>query len=203
METVICQMYDTEEFPNFRNSGIDCLHLWCLNRDSYPVRLRIENFSYFAHIELPSFVNGRVIKWDVSKSQLLVDEIASMLKKDAPIGWELCSKKKLYYDRGNREYSMLKLHFNAYTALKHCENLVVKSRKYGCLGEMVLPVWESGIKNIRKLFTKQNCKFSQWFSVKGVIIPIDHEDRLSTPGTEERPILEYIIDYNTITPIDF
>jgi len=203
MERITAMIYDVEEMRNYRHTKVDVLSLWCFSPDSLPIRLRIENFNLQGYLELPSFINGRYTIWNLSMCQLLVDELVKFLRDDAPVSWSLESKQKLYYDRGNRKYQFLSLKFNSNDALRHCENLTKKTRRYEGLGDLTLPMLETGIKSIRKLMTSRNCGFTQWFTIQGVEIPWGNEERISTKGTIDKPIKEYIVDWTTLTSIDF
>ena len=200
---VICHAYQVIEEKNFRNTNTTILHLWCFDRESKPIHLRVETFYNFHYIELPTFVDGRPITWDVGLAEIFVKSLIKMLRDDAPVSWMLTFQEKLYYDRGGRKYPLLMLFYKSNDAMRHCDNLVKKNNKYELLGTMTLKTHLGNISSLRKLFTFVKCKYAQWFQITGIEIPIDSDERLSVDGFQLRPIKEYIVDWKTIIPIDF
>jgi len=199
MESVTCHAYKLEVNDNFRESGQACLHLWCLDRNSHPVRLRVEDFPHFCFMELPQFVDGRPKQWVEGDVNLLLQRISAMLSADAPTEWALVQRAKLYYDRGGKTYPMVMLNFRSQNAMRHCHNLVKKNLRYGDLGTVVLRVWEDTINIFRKFFTNRRCRYAQWFTVQGTVVSLD--DRLSVEGTTEAPIREYTVAWDTLQPL--
>jgi DNA polymerase elongation subunit (family B) len=63
-------------------------------------------------------------------------------------------------------------------------------------------MWETSISVVRKMLSVKECKYAQWFSVQGREVIVGHEYRVSTPGTKEKPMREYIASYASLTAID-
>lgn len=169
------------------------IRAWCLDRESKPYLIRIEDFPVFCHIELPLFVNGRYFQWN----QRLVDQFMVWLNhalQDAhPDKAIFKMAKKIYYYRGQRQYPMIMISFTTLEAMHKCENFLNSPRKVTDIGVVVCKVWETSISMIRKLLTVRDVKYSQWFTIQGY-----RADEDNCISTLER---EYIADFRTMVPI--
>ncbi len=177
----------------YTDVGHIAIHVWCLDRDSKPYFLRIEDSPTTCYVELPTIVYGRPFRWNRISAQKVVEYLNFRLKDHAPIGHSLTFRKKIYYYFGEGDYPMLQLQFKSIQALNHCENLLkypLKTREYGTLR---CHVWESKIPIVRKLLTRQNMSFSQWFTVHGDYV--EESMRISTMDHE------YVVDSRTMEPI--
>jgi DNA polymerase elongation subunit (family B) len=67
---------------------------------------------------------------------------------------------------------------------------------------MILHSHMGSIPILRKLFTYRDCKFATWFNIKGRETNTELDDRLSIDGTKLRPIKEYVVNWQTMQPID-
>nr|QBK92039.1 MAG: DNA polymerase elongation subunit family B [Pithovirus LCPAC304] len=180
----------------YTDEGHIAIHVWCLDRDSKPYFLRIEDFPVTCYVELPTIVYGRPFQWNRIAAQKVVAYLNFRLngaQDHAPIGHSLTFRKKTYYYLGEGLYPMLLLQFKSIQALNHCQNLLkypLKTREYGTLR---CHVWESKIPIVRKLLTGQHMSFSQWFTVQGDYV--EESLRISTMDDE------YVVDSRTMEPI--
>ena len=169
------------------------IHVWCLDRDSKPHFLRIENFPVLCYVELPTIVWGQNYKWNQYKANKMYEYLCFRLGDDAPIGSKLRFLKKTYYYRGDITYPMLQLRFKTLDALRHCENLLNYPLKTRMFGTIRCSIWETKIPVIRKLLTNQNMSYSQWFTVSAT--PVEDDLRISTTNKE------YIAEWRTMRAV--
>lgn len=192
--------YDLIIEDDFRGSGHLSLHLWCLDRNSNPSLLRVEDYEATAHIELPQFVDGQRIVWDPLKARLIEAYLRRVLGEDQPSRCELVEKTKLYYYQTSRT-PCLEVTFRTLHAMKHCSNLLAKPRQIPDLGLVRFDVWEVEISTVRKLFTALGLRYAQWFKALGQEVHFDHELRAATAGTEAKPIREFLVPWRSIVPL--
>lgn len=200
--TTIQHAYDIEIEDDFKGTGKSFIHMWCLDQKSNPSLIRMQ-FPAFCYIELPEFVNGNPISWDKNSASRIVKYLQFVLKESghSPTGWNLVWKAPIHYYKGSEKAPMLFLKFESVGAMRHCSRLVNKPRNIKGVGDVVMKMWENNISIIRKMFTLKDCRYSQWFRITGNEIPVGTESRITTPGTKERPMKEYICDWNTILPV--
>jgi DNA polymerase elongation subunit (family B) len=195
--------YDIEVIENFNNSNKSMIHMWCLNNKSEPALLRIE-FPAFCYVQLPEFVDGIPIIWNDVSAKCVANYLAFVLKSDkhSPTAWKLTFNPTIYHYNGDIKYPMLFLKFDSVDAMRHCSRLLNKPRYIKRVGNVTMKMWENNISIIRKMFTLRSCKYSQWFMVSGNEIPVDCSSRISTAGTKDCPVREYVCNWLTIVPVD-
>ncbi len=222
VQDIVSHTYDMKVEDDFLGRGKTEIHMWTLSRDekdpnkSTPNLLRIQDFPVFCHMELPQFVDGRVIDWTEGSAGRVVEWLARTLGEDAPTKWIFTMKPKIYYYREDRKFPMVMMMFKTVKAMYHCQNLVAKPRRINDLGNIKLEMLETSISIIRKLFSLRGCRYAQWFTIKGQEVPIDHEARVSTEGTPSMPevksgdgkviypftpaipLREYIVEWKTL-----
>jgi DNA polymerase elongation subunit (family B) len=198
---IISHTYSTEILDDYLGEESCNLHLWTLNRNSEPYLLRIRDFPIFCYLELPPIVHDQFINWSEGSAAQVVAWLTRALGEDAPKSWTFKHLRKLYYYRGERLYPMILLKFQTLKAMSHCRNLVNKPHRVADLGTMRFDMHEMDISPIRKLFSLRKCRYSQWFRIKGIEIPYDSGDRISHRGTPERPIREFLVAWDSLTPI--
>lgn len=177
------------------------IHLWCLDRESKPWLIRVTDFPTFCYVELPSVIQGVPFNWTQTEANRVVDYLKKVMGENAPVNYVFNRFQKLYYYQGDKKYPMLFLQFRTMEALNHCKNLLGKPRKIADFENLYLNVYEANIDPIRKLFTVTDCNFCSWLNVSGEEIPYDSEFRISTPGTEAKPIREMKISYKNMKQI--
>jgi DNA polymerase elongation subunit (family B) len=178
------------------------INLWSLDKESKPYLVRIEDFPIFCWLELPSIVNGSPFNWDNFQANKVFSYISKVMDEKKPIEYHFEFKQKLYYYQGDRKYPMMMLKFNTLEAMNYCKNLFSKPRNIYGLGSMNFNIYEAHIDPIRKFMTVINADFCSWLNVSGEIIPFDSHKRISTQGTEEKPITEILVSYKDIKMVD-
>lgn len=193
---VIQHSYDIEIEDNFQNSGLVHIHLWCLNRDSKAVLIRINDYEASCYLQLPTFVDGVPVYWDEYNVKRIVLYLKFVLKESGPTKYGLMGKIPLHYYKGDTTTPMLCLTFPNLKAMRDCQNLLSQPRNIRGLGNVKVEVWETSITVIRKLLTEKRQGFAQWFSIIGREVPQGSELRAATAGT-----LEYLCSWHSLTPI--
>ena len=185
-------------------SGYTTINCWALDRNSQPHLLRIHEFDAFCYVELPLFINNSPVNWQGFREKIIYDTICFILgDEDQPYRYRYELKEKIYFYKGkNKKYPMLLLCFRSLKSMQMCKNKLKRAFKvYGLKGgtkkddvtTLAVRVWETHIPLERKMLTLRNCKFSQWFNIKGVFV--QGEDKISTLENE------YVVDWKTLEPI--
>ena len=169
------------------------IHVWCLDQNSKPCFLRIEDFPVLCYIELPMIVQGQYRQWNNDMARRFMKYLNYRLKDHAAIGYSLRYMKKTYYYRGKITYPMLLLKFKTLNALRHCENILKYTLNTMDFGYLKCNIWECKIPTIRKLLTNQGMSYSQWFTVRGE--KVEPDLRISSLDDE------YIIQWKTMNPV--
>ena len=198
-DEITIHSYDWQVKSDHENSN-SVIHCWGLNRDSEPNLLRFHNFDAFCYVELPQFLNNSYIRWKGFRERIVYDAICYKLEEDRPHKYMYVEKEKLYFYKGkNKKYPMLLLCFHSVESMQKCKNkLKYPFKVRGIKGDndetmVSLKVWETHIPLERKMLTLKNCKYSQWFNVKG--IKVKDEDKISTLENE------YVVDWKTLKPL--
>ena len=194
VETLQVHAYDWTVEDSYTDDDNLAIHAWCMDKDSVPYLLRINDFPAFCHIELPMFVKGRPYNWTQTNVERLTETLSYMLKEHAPQRVIYKRSKKTYYYHGNRTFPMMLYCFKNMEAMKHCENVLKDAIKTDEWGYIKCNVWESGIPIVRKLLTIQKTTFSGWFECEAYKTEDDY--RLSVIDNE------YIINWQSMRPID-
>ena len=89
-------------FPYFWHTDdseieITKLRIYALNKKNETVVLRVDDFTPYVYLELPTIVNEKPITWDAGKAQLLSDRINEQVGYFAPVRMRFLFKKKLYF----------------------------------------------------------------------------------------------------------
>lgn len=175
------------------------IHLWCLDRESKPWLVRINDFPAFCYIELPTIIGGRHIQWDEMQATKVANYLKKSMGDNAPYDWRFGFYQKLYYYQGEKKYPMLFVFFRTLDAINHCRNKLGKPVNINGFGTMNLNVYETQVDIVRKLFTVRDLTFCTWFNIKGKEIMTDSDQRITTAGTDEKPMREMIVSYKNIT----
>jgi DNA polymerase delta subunit 1 len=181
-------------------TGYTTINCWALDRNSDSYLLRIHDFDAFCYVELPLMLNNSHVAWEGFREKLAYEAICNKLGDDRPHRYMFVKREKYYYYKGeNKTYPMLLLCFHSIEAMNTCKRKLafpfkIRGLKGGNEDTMVpVRVWETHIPIERKLLTLRNCKYSQWFNIKG--IKIVGEDKISTLENE------YVVDWKSLNPI--
>ena len=74
-----------------KEKDVTCIRVYGIGQDGSSKCLRIDDFTPYAYIELPSN-----IEWTTSKAQLVCNKIDEMMGEKCPLKKVLMQKKKLY-----------------------------------------------------------------------------------------------------------
>ena len=199
MENVKVHAYDWKP-GNDSETGNTTINCWALDKESNSHLLRISNFDPFCYLELPLYLNNSYVRWDGFREKLVFQRICEILGDNKPYRYIFQHKKKYYYYKGKeKKYPMLLLCFKSTEAMMECKRrLKFAFKVFGLRGGdkkgdesmVAVRVWETHISLVRKLLTVKDCKFCQWFNIKG--IKAKGDDKISTLENE------YIVDWRTL-----
>jgi len=193
MEELIVHAYDWNlEDKQTDNDGLS-IHAWCLDKNSKPYLLRFEDFPAICYIELPLFCQGCYIQWDKNRAIEIYNYLVLKLGDNAPNNFDFFYKHKLYYYKNGKKYPMIRLNFKSIDNMRKCQYLVSKPLSINPYGTINFKMWEFDISTILKMLCFRKCNYSQWFKVKGELVP--PEEKLSTLDNE------YICEWKKIIPI--
>lgn len=199
-EKIIVHGYDwtIEDLPETDHIQIKG---WCLDRNSIPHMIRVEDFPEFCYVQLPQYIRGVYFKWDNAHVDLIYKQISMKLEKwgnSAPIRYEFVQKHTLYY-YSMTKYPMLLLYFRRSSDLSKLQNILepdglfLPTFLYYKNIKLYMKVWETNIDMIRKYFTNRNTGMSQWFTADAE--RMNGADKMSTLE------FEYKIDWRTMVSI--
>lgn len=218
-QEIIAQPYDITITEGEKGVDGDIINLWCLDRSSNPLLVRLPKFPAICYLELPQYIDNERVEWSEDGAARMYNQLVKILGDDAPYEYSFNRQTKYYYYRPGKTYQMLKLHFSRIQAMHHCRNLVAKVRTYYNVSTKPLTikmdVWEDGISYVRKMFSLQKLPYTGWFRTSitdrsdnsqaarsiGIEIKPDDAERYSDSGTESHPRKEYSVDWKTLRPI--
>ena len=182
------------------------IQLWCFNKASEPVLLRVRDFPVFCKIELPPVIDnyGYITPWNYNNAASLYQDMKRLLEKkeiDLPVKWNFMHSDKLYYYTGEKKYPFLLMVFNTiehmFTISRICKKIY--SREFG---RVELTFCEMDVDIYNKMFSLRHLGTSERFICQGIEIPAESEDRISKPGTINRPFKEYEIRWKSLKKIE-
>lgn len=222
-EELIVKCFHYEEEDNFEDTNRINLHLFCHDRNSNSIGLRIINFRVYCCIELPRFTlyqnqspDGDIkkatytpssyITWDLElakKVYMILCEQQSKgtswktgLPKDPPFDFYFGEFTDIYYYTGKTK-PYLYLFFHTINARNDMLNTIKFPIWIKGEGYMKFEMHENKIPTFRRLMSKQKVKYTSWISVKGKKVPVGSRNRIMKDY-----MTEYIIDFTTITQIE-
>lgn len=192
MEDLCVQPYDW--CGGDRDNSFSC-RIWCHDKDSQRVLLRVEDYQPFCRLELPIYVEGVHIKWQLDSLRAYTEWLRKFLEHHAPTRIIYNDLEKLYlYNRRNRR-PFLTCFFRSEAALLHC-TAAINKKPYSIsrLGLIRAKVWETGIHSVHRLVTDLKVGYGQWLKVKGQ--KVEEIDRISRGKTRE-----YLVSHKDISPM--
>ena len=168
------------------------IQCWCLDRESKPSLVRIEDYPATCFIELPTEIDGRRVNWFDRDVDIFMKSIFEKLGGASPISFPFSMKPKLYYYQKTR-YPMIHLTFNSLRDMRECVRIFSRPYYFKGKGRGKVQVWENKIPLIRKFLTRVHLEPSQWFSVDAK--KVTGKDKISY--LEE----EYITSWKNIKPL--
>lgn len=216
-EELTLKPFRFEEKDNDNGSGRLGLHMWCFDKNSNSVLIRINNFRVYSCIELPThrmikidspdgdfrktrYEKGSVIAWDQALAEKVYSSICykcnnAKIPKEAPFDFYYNLFTDIYYYK-NKKKPYMYLYFDTLQGRYDLNN----SLKYPVYvpgeGYMELTMHENKITTFRRLMSKRDIKYGQWFTIKGCKIPVESPHRVS-----KYYCTEYIVNYETMNGI--
>ena len=195
--------YDITTHDNTLNEEGDPqteIRLWCFNKESEPILIRVKDFPVFCKIELPTTVDkyGNIMTWNYESCQDLIKIMKRVLDKkeiDPFKKWSFFRGHKLYYYNGERKYPFILMVFNTiehmHTVSKVCRFIYTPN------GKIELKYHETEVDLHNKMFSMKNLGCTEQFICEGQEIGVDEEERISKPGPTWRPLKEYIVKWKS------
>ena len=178
---------DQENVTSIRAYGLDTN-----NRN---VCVRIDNFTPYVYIELPTH-----IKWTNDKAQLLGNKLDSLMKDRKPLKKVLVFKHKLYYayfneDGGRKLFPYLFCSFSTWLDIKKSLLYLVRKKiLVNGIGSLKLRIHESDASPILQLTCTRNIPIAGWINFIGK--PVEGDLKITSCDKE------YIVKYKTMGPGD-
>ena len=167
---------------------------WCLDRNSEPCLVRIEDYPASCRIMLPRL--GKNKKWNARKAKILFQEIQEKLNKDGkntkPIKHQFAKLKRLY-NYSTKKTPFITVYFRHISHMWDCKTRLDHGFYSQAFGKLDLTVHEADIKPIWKFLADADINYTQWFNVKAKKVT---SNKISTLDNE------YIISWLDIQPID-
>lgn len=219
-EELTLKPFRYEERDDFNNTGRIALHMYCFNKNSESVFIAINNFRVYCCIELPEYRmiqelppdgdikkavyrQGSRIVWDSELASKVYSAICykqgnvrnGKEPKEQPFDYYFNFFTDIYYYT-NRKKPYLYLYFDTLkgrndlnTALRY--PIYIRDEGY-----IQLTMHENKISTFRRLMSKRDIKYAQWFNIKGIKVPTNSPHRVTKPYC-----IEYIVNYETMNGI--
>lgn len=186
-------------------TGRSDLSIWAIGRGEDRYLLRQRSCPVFCYIALPKFVAGKRAYWSSGTCsevyEWLRKEVGKSDSDNAPINCLYTRNKEIYNYQAKKDSPMMLVHFKSKKAMSNCCSFLNRPHIVGDYGLMDLKMWENNIDMVRKYFSLNKCKYTQWFNIEGDEIPFGDKNRTSVRGRNNR-IKEFFIKYDDIMPID-
>jgi DNA polymerase elongation subunit (family B) len=195
--------FKVEDNPS---SGRSDLSIWAIGRGEDRYLLRHRSCPIFCYIALPRYVAARPAFWNSGACSEVYEWLRKELGKnnsdDMPINFLYQgNNKEIYNYQPKRKTPTMLVHFKNKKAMSNCFTFLNRPHDIPNYGLTDLKMWESNIDMVRKYFSINECKYTQWFNVEGDLIPLGDENRTAVAGRNNR-IQELFINYEDIMPID-
>jgi len=194
---LICRPYSWKEKDRLDENDEKrlCIDIWCLDRQSEPLLLRIENFPCLCMVELPPKVNGYPKIWNKVECDILMSEISFLFKDKngysfAPYSYDFIKAENIYYFNNMKKYPYMQVFFKSIYNRNRFRNKLNSPVMTNSFGTIMLKVWETDVPNIRKIMTARKLEICQWLSVIATV----PEEPIST-------IKEYLVSYKNLVGI--
>jgi DNA polymerase elongation subunit (family B) len=201
-QTIIAHAYDMKVMDKYEDSNHTSIHIWALDRESQPQLHRIENFPLFCHLSLPRIVGGNYVNWNEAAAGTIFDWLVKKLKDHKPVKWIFKTAKTSYWFKGQVEEPMILLLFKSIDSMYKCQSLV-SSPQYieDFSATMRFEMLETSTSAVRKLFSLRECRYAQFYKVRGKEVLLDNDNRISKSGREDRPIREFVLNWQSLIPL--
>lgn len=202
LKTITGHGYDWQMKDCYTDDEHIEIQAWCLDKESKPFLLRIQDYPVTCYIELPTFIGRRSKIWTRHDCQDVFNYISFRMSDNRPTGFIFKYMPKLYYYRAlvnnegeyeSKKYPMLWIMFKNLRAMYYCRKILENPVDIRSIGRCKFSVWETGIRLHRKMLTMIGLQYSQWFNAE--VTEVDPDFRISKSP-------EYIVSYKNIEAID-
>ena len=171
---------------------ITSIRIYGLNNDNKNVCLRVDNFTPYIYVELPT-----KISWNSAKAQMVGSKIDEIMRDKRPIKKVFMMKKKLYGayldDSGNRkEFPYLFCSFSTKNDIKMMGYKLQKPINIAGLGTIHLKIHESDADPILQFTCCRQIYTAGWLKFAGKQVLKDDQITLCDH--------EYIVQWKNVTP---
>ena len=123
--------------------GPDCydiIHAWCLDRDSNPVLIKINDFPSYCWIELPETIRNNSFYWSQSDAREVFNVISNKAKEHAPLNFFLKYTQKAYYFKMCKLFPMILVQFSQEASMRRVVSMLVDTKldNLNLFGQIVL-----------------------------------------------------------------
>ena len=194
---------------------VTCIRVYGLNEINKNICLRIDNFTPYVYIELPSDKH-----WNSSNAQLVVNKINTLLGKQKPLENRLVWKKKLYGafldESGNRKkFPFLFCNFSNRGDIKSLSYKLKNNQHVVGMGSLKLKVHESDADPILQFTCCRKISTAGWIEFHGKEVQssekltlCDHEYKVKwkhvsphqRDGVAKPKIMGFDIEVNSTNP---
>ena len=156
-----------------------CIRIYGLNKKNENVCVRVDDFTPYVYIELPTRV-----RWNATKAQILGDKLDSLLGRQKPVKKALTWKKKLYGAHIDPDTGERRLFPYLFCSFYNIKDLTLLSfRLKGSvhvvgLGSLKLKIHESDANPILQLTCCRKLPTAGWVKFKGRKIREEEMDTL-------------------------
>ena len=173
---------------------ITSIRIYGLSETNKNICVRIDNFTPYVYIELPTNIN-----WNSAKAQLVGNKIDELTGNNKPLSKVFLMKKRLYRayfdENGNRKkFPYLFVSFSHKNDIKILGYRLRKSLHVVGLGAIQLKIHESDADPILQLVCCRNIPTAGWVKFSGNIVP--EEEKLTLCDEE------YTVKWKTLAPVD-
>lgn len=159
-------------FVDDKETEVTCIRIYGLNEDNKNVCLRVDNFTPYIYIELPTSV-----PWNEANIRRLRSKIDDMLRDQKPLSSSIVMKNKLYgleFDKNGdrKKYPYL---FCSFSSREDIKTLSYKLKRpfaiSGISHNLRLKIHESDADPILQLVSSKNLPTAGWIKFLGEKVP--------------------------------
>lgn len=163
---------------------VTSIRVYGLNESNKTVCIRVDNFTPFVYLELPTH-----IKWDNGKAQMLGRKIDEMLGEFKPINKYLMFKQRLYYanidKNGNRKkFPYLMCSFSTKDDIKKLSYKINRPLRVLSLGYIKVKMHEQDASPILQFTSLRNIPTAGWVEFNGK--PVAQHEKVTICDEEYR-----------------
>jgi|UniRef100_A0A6C0J400 DNA polymerase elongation subunit (family B)/intein/homing endonuclease len=194
MEKTRCFIY-TWHIDEEQENGTS-IRIYCLGETNESICLKIENFTPFIYLELPTN-----IKWDEGKAQLVGNKLNDLMGEKQPLKKVLVFKKRLYgahLQKDSTNYKSFPYLLCSFATRKDVKVLAFKLRKrinVVGLGSLQLKIHESDADEILQLTCCRKVPTAGWIEFHGK--KIEESNKITLCDLEYKVSWKNIIPYET------